>query len=328
MTKNIRTERLRKGEIIPPIYDFMFTAIFNKPENIIILENFLSNYLNIPLEDIKGRVSILSRNLDLEHKHAANKQVDLLLELENKKINIEVSTHLSRGIINRNVVFACNAHATSYKHGDRDYSNIGDTIQINFVYDKSHPVGEKLKETYYLRNESGNLLTENIRIDYVNIARLEEKCYTGDTDGIESFCRMLITHSEEEFKKIIGGMRMEKEAKEKLIEEVLKYSNDKEVVAIYSDYTKEELERNTLIHDATEEAIQKGLEQGFEKGIEQGLEQGIEQGLEQGIQQGKIEQNIEIAKNLLKENVDTTIIIKVTHLTEKEIEKLKENIEI
>ncbi len=297
----MRTTKLEKGEIIPPIYDFMFTTIFNKEENIIILENFLSNYLKIPIEEMRGRISILSRNLKLENKHAANKQVDLLLKLGGKRINIEVSTHLSSGIINRNVVFACNAHAASYQHGDRDYSKIGETIQINLVYDKAHPVGEKFRETYYMRNEAGKMLTEKLRIDYVNIAKLEEPCYTIGEDEVEEFCRMLIARKEEDLKKIIGGMRMEKEAKEKLKEEVLRYSQDEEVVAIYSDYTKEELERNTILLEETEEARRKGLEEG--------------------LQQGMQKKNIEIAQKLMQSGIDIKIIMEATNLTKEEIEK-------
>ena len=46
----LRTKSLKKGEVIPLNMDFMFTSIFNKEENIDILENFLSCYLEIPLE--------------------------------------------------------------------------------------------------------------------------------------------------------------------------------------------------------------------------------------------------------------------------------------
>ncbi len=267
MIKNIRMDVLPKGKIIPPIYDFMFTTIFNKEENIVILENFLSLYLKMPLESMKGNVKIRSRNLMLENKHAANKQVDLLLQLENGKINIEVSTGISSGIINRNLVFICNAHSTSYQYGDSDYTKLGSTIQINLVYDKQHFVGKKFREEYYMRDEQGNILTKNLRIDYVNIARLKESCYTNSIDEIENFCRALVTTNEEEFKRWMGGMNMEWEAKEKMEEEVLKYSNDQEVIAIYSKYTKKELERNTLLHDWKEEVFKNGIEQGIEYNV-------------------------------------------------------------
>ena len=52
-----------KTELIPLNYDLAFTSIFNKEENIIILENFISTYLEIPLKEIKGNLKLLNRNL-------------------------------------------------------------------------------------------------------------------------------------------------------------------------------------------------------------------------------------------------------------------------
>ena len=41
------TEILKKGELISLTFDIMFTEIFNNPDNICILEEFISNYLDI-----------------------------------------------------------------------------------------------------------------------------------------------------------------------------------------------------------------------------------------------------------------------------------------
>ena len=57
-----------------------------------------------------------------------------------------------------------------------------------------------------------------------------------------------------------------------------------------------------------------------EKGIRKGLEQGLEQGLELGVEKAKKE----IVLEMLKEGVSIDLIAKVTHLTPKEIEELRE----
>ena len=88
---------------------------------------------------------------------------------------------------------------------------------------------------------------------------------------------------------------MEKEAKEKLVEEVDKYSSDDEVIALYSAYTRDELERNTYLKEAREEGIQQGIQH----------------------------EKIKMAKKMLEENMDVSIISKITDLSEKEIEKLR-----
>jgi len=55
----------------------------------------------------------------------------------------------------------------------------------------------------------------------------------------------------------------------------------------------------------------------------EGIIEGIEQGTKQGLEQGSRQEKIEIAKNMLNENMDIEIISKVTGLTKEEIETLK-----
>lgn len=43
---------LKENELIPLTFDIMFTEIFNNPDNICILEEFISNYLDIPLKEV------------------------------------------------------------------------------------------------------------------------------------------------------------------------------------------------------------------------------------------------------------------------------------
>lgn len=40
-------DALKENELIPLNFDVMFTEIFNNPDNICILEEFISNYLEI-----------------------------------------------------------------------------------------------------------------------------------------------------------------------------------------------------------------------------------------------------------------------------------------
>jgi predicted transposase/invertase (TIGR01784 family) len=53
------------------------------------------------------------------------------------------------------------------------------------------------------------------------------------------------------------------------------------------------------------------------------MEEGIKKGLEEGVKKGSNDEKIEIAKNMLKENIEIDTIIKVTKLTKEEIAKLK-----
>ena len=170
---NIRTIKLKEDHIIPLKFDFEFSGIFNNIDNLIIVENFVALYLNEPISKIRGNVTIKSRYLPINNKDNKDKQVDLLVDLDGEKINIELNNRKSPGIIDRNVVYACEVHGKQLKYKDNDYSNISRTIQINLNNFKCNNNG-KLVDTYYLRNEDGKILTEKFRIDYVDLVNAKE----------------------------------------------------------------------------------------------------------------------------------------------------------
>ena len=71
-----------------------------------------------------------------------------------------------------------------------------------------------------------------------------------------------------------------------------------------------------------EEGKKEGLEEGIEIGKNEGFKDGVEVGLKEGEEKGKIE----IAKNAIDEGLSTDLIVKLTGLTEKEIEKITHNL--
>ena len=55
------------------------------------------------------------------------------------------------------------------------------------------------------------------------------------------------------------------------------------------------------------------------------MEEGLAEGRIEGIKEGSYKRNIEIAKTMLKDNMDIEIISKYTNLSKEELEKIKEN---
>jgi predicted transposase/invertase (TIGR01784 family) len=97
-------------------------------------------------------------------------------------------------------------------------------------------------------------------------------------------------------------------------------------------------EREKAIHDQANiysTGVRRGIEQGMAQGIELGLSQGRSEGIEWGLSQGRSEgielgrlegeklKALEIAKNMLKNNIDEKIIEVSTGLTIEEINELK-----
>ena len=71
-------------------------------------------------------------------------------------------------------------------------------------------------------------------------------------------------------------------------------------------------------------SLEYAKDEGYKTGKEEGMKAGIEEGMKAGIEEGRNERNLDIAKNLIKQNVAIDIISKATGLTQEEIEKLKE----
>ena len=72
--------------------------------------------------------------------------------------------------------------------------------------------------------------------------------------------------------------------------------------------------------------IAESEKRGEERGIKVGEEHGIKVGEEHGIKVGEKQRTIKIVKEMLKEQMSTEKIMKITKLKEEEIEKIKEEL--
>ncbi|MEF2662758.1 MAG: transposase, partial [Bacilli bacterium] len=87
-------------------------------------------------------------------------------------------------------------------------------------------------------------------------------------------------------------------------------------------YNREILDDEMTLEEAKKEARDEALAEGRAEGLKEGRAEGLKEGKAEGVKQGKID----IAKAMLKENCVIELIAKVTDLSIKEIEKLKEEL--
>jgi len=78
--------------------------------------------------------------------------------------------------------------------------------------------------------------------------------------------------------------------------------------------------REKAIHDEITR-----LEGAKEEGLQQGLQQGIQQGIQQGLQQGEYQKSYEVAKKMILDEVEYSIIEKYTGISKAELENLRNN---
>ncbi len=79
------------------------------------------------------------------------------------------------------------------------------------------------------------------------------------------------------------------------------------------------------IEEGIKKGIQDGIEEGIKKGMQDGIEKGMKNGIEKGIIQGENKREREIAKDMLKKNLDIDLISDITGLSKEEINNLKKS---
>ena len=97
----------------------------------------------------------------------------------------------------------------------------------------------------------------------------------------------------------------------KYMEELVKVNED----ADFLNFISVEKDNMMIENSIRDEATKKGLKEGLEKGLERGIKQGLEQGLERGTEQSKNE----IARNMLKKDLDIYLISEKRGLSNEKI---------
>ena len=143
------------------------------------------------------------------------------------------------------------------------------------------------------------ILTDQLEIVIIEIPKAIRQYKTNGKNRISQWMMFLNNPNNREVKRIMNENNDIKEA----VDELTGMSKDEELRRIAELREKAIRDEHAAISLATK--------------------RGIERGIEQGIKQGTRERNIEIAKNMLKENIDIELIKKVTGLTEEEIKELQ-----
>ena len=218
----------------------------------------------------------------------------------------------------RNLVYICGQHSRQLKVGDKNYQNIKDSIQIcinNFNCNENDAI-----ESYYLMNKRGKIYSKKLRINLIDLEKIKNICYPISNRRFSLF-KIFTTNKKVELVKYLEGGIMREESKEKLIKNVERYSSDEDVFTLYTELSKSELEKNTMIAEARDEGILLGEKRGEARGEKRGKKLGEVQGKKLGIASEKIN----IAKTMIQKKFNLDSISEITGLSIKELSKLSIN---
>ena len=308
----------------------------------------VSIVLSIPYEDIKDRIDVVNNEKLRKNKSDKKQERDVLLKIqlhsEYHFINLEANLFgYNQELIDRNTSYISDIYSSQLDESD-DYSFLRPVIQINFnkpakkvrTSDLYKPIS-----TYLLRNEDGQILTDMIKIINVDIVKCYFLWYNG---GIEKFtsCEQNIIRlgalhfieKEEDFRKCLGEIKMDKDVKSKIQRDMDEYQRDKNLVRVYDAQKRRDAEWKALFRelDRDKEQIDKEKEklckekekldkdkEKLDKDKEQ-LDKDKEQLNKDKKQFEKDKKNIDNQKDsILQEKISIAKILKDTGISAQEI---------
>ena len=270
-------------------YDRAFKEVFGKEENKDILKKLLEEILQVEIE----RIEYLNLERNVDNVKVKRKHLDLYLETNIGKIQVEVNTTNSKYVKPRNMSYLCDIYSHHTLVG-QEYDQDTLIIQININYGQQD---EKYIREYRLRDESGKEYIKNFIIYEINMEKYMKLWYNKNEKELEK-------------SKYIVMLNLEKEELEKLSKKdkvVIKYMKEIERVNENPKF------REYMSAEEDNKKIENSLKREW-----------MEEGLKEGIKEGSYKRNIEIAKTMLKDNMDIEIISKYTNLSKEELEKIKE----
>ena len=286
------SRNIKKGQKISILSDTMLKAMFQNENRIKYSAKFLSYFIDVEYEDILNNICLAKNELDKNNENDKGERCDYVALLSDTSLNIEVNNNSSLEVLERNMEYAHRLYSKKIRRGEENYQYT-QVIQFN-LNNFAFKGNDKIVDIYTVTNDDNIGLSNKLIFVQIYVPNLRKKWYT---KGMKSL-------SEEE-KYILA-----------LVEMDLDKLNDLGGENIMDEYVKE----------AEEVSFEGGVGEAYDKEWalrDQGYRDGLSQGKAEGRTEGKSERNIEIAKNLLKNKVDISIIASSTGLSEEEINSLK-----
>ena len=246
---------------------------------------------NIP-EDELLHATYTSEELPVNNKKDKIYKTDIIVRVNKHIVNIEMNKDYYEGLIIKNGTYTNKLGSEKYEKG-QNYLETEQIIQINI--DNFHKYkGNKLIYEFMMREkETGEIETNLLKSYHIDLSYLDNIRYN-ESNELERICLLF----KENNKEIQTSLRRDN-IMDEAYEELERLSSDEKIIGLYDAEKVEQKILNTRLESARLE------------------------GIKQGKSEGEKNKSIEIAKNLLKQNISIDIIEKATGLIKEQIEELK-----
>ena len=349
---------IKPGHVVKASNDKAFKNLANDIHNKKFVAKIINLSTGMDFKYLNKHIRLLSQNTTegsvLEH---FNEQ-DVIVSIEDDlKINIEMSIDNKNENILKNQITAFKLAGSSYKVSEK-YDKIHAFIQIVIENYEVYHNDLLITEVALTDISSGNYeVVNNFYKEYhINLKNLSKECYN-KLDEKNKFFKFFTLDSIKELEELCEGDEIMEDALDKLKslssdpgfiskleqEQIREYARrvaleqekqeikKQEKIEMATNLLKENVDANTILKctGLTMEELKKIIDDNgiiIKSESQQIKEYARRVALEQEKQEIKIEtqkqEKIEMAKKMLKENIDTDIIIRVTGLTKKDIQNL------
>ena len=278
--------------------DYAFKRVFGRNGNEAILKDFLESILDIEIKDIIIQNPEIPKNM----RDSKIGILDVRAEINGKEIiEVEMQVQNQYNIDKRSPIYITKIYSDQLKEGD-SYVKVKKVAVINILnfnyYERNsyHSVGrmkfenskenEKVDMGYILEEQ---YVTDDLEMHFIELPKFRKK--NPDISSKLDQWLWLICGEEEKIKMAKNENEKIKEAKSEL-EKLEMSPEDRELYELRLKAIRDEINIR-------------------------------ESGFIDGKTAGEFQKSLEIAQNMLKENMPIEVISKLTGLSQEEVEKLK-----
>ena len=283
-------DKKAKNSILSPKLDVVFQILFGEVGSEEITKDLLSSILDEQINTVALNQNILLRRRTPNDKMGI---VDVLAKInDNEYCNIEMQLSADKDIIKRILYYWSKQYSKELQKG-HPYIDLKRTINVliaNFKIDILKNLDFHTQWKIIEEKGRKTVLTDDLELHIIELPKMRNTTSGGKDKKLVEWLHFLENPESKEVTSYMKNNESMKKAKEKL-------------------NTMSEDETIRRLAELREKAILDELEvkaYSYKKGKNDGIEQN----------------NKEIAKKMKEENIDLSIILKITGLTKEEIEKL------
>jgi len=304
---------MKSKTFIPGMYDVIFKTIMTKISHRDFVKCLIKEITNIEEETLHKDFIQLNSKLPINHKTNKKGEVDILYCYNKKNyINFEMNLEYSKSLLIKNNYYHCKLIGEKFYSGKK-YTD-GKVFLIKLNNFKIEKLDKDINMYKIMNTYTYHVENENFIKYHVDMEKIKKRCYNKDNlklTPLERMILILVVDDKEKLIELAGNNIM----LQKVVRRIIDMNNEEYCIGMYD---KEEVDK----------MFQEMLKAEYrEDGRIEGMKEGKRKGLKEGRKEGKIEGKIEalkgVAKNLLKENIDISIIMKITGFTKKQIESLE-----